>query len=357
MAYLADRQIKTVPTLALIAKDEAALERVLIQPLMSGWRNSEGGEIKLAEIEKPIAEAVLRHMWALCQQEWAAQQAPDPAVAPAAASTTPATKSGGEEKVPKQLPSGVWAQLIRNYESQQIQGQDRTFPIQEVIGADQTLARIHHELHTSKLFTPVGLGEILQKRTFQASGEPNPLNRREKPATTFTVSNEQLVAMEDTPWQPRSMLSILDGLASLRWAYILIGMGPEPSVRLFFDWLVKLVRSRPQKTDQLGQFWTTTSWKLAMELRGGKAWDEAVQPIMRDYDTFTECMNREPRCLSSRRNPHRRAQPRSTARPKVSPNSVRDPTQNLKGSVMMVTNMTIIQLLPEGVMAIVLQQP
>ena len=129
MAYLADRQIKTVPTLALIAKDEAALERVLIQPLMSGWRNSEGGEIKLAEIEKPIAEAVLRHMWALCHQEWAAQQAPDPAVAPSAASATPATKSGGEEKVPKQLPSGVWAQLIRNYESQQIQGQDRTFPI------------------------------------------------------------------------------------------------------------------------------------------------------------------------------------------------------------------------------------
>ena len=93
------------------------------------------------------------------------------------------------------------------------------------------------------------------------------------------------MATEDSPWQPRSVLSILDGLSSIRWAYILLGMGPEPSIHLFFDWLVKLVRSRPQKTDQLGQFWTTTSWKLAMELRGGKAWDEAVQPIMRDYDT------------------------------------------------------------------------
>lgn len=295
MAYLADRKVKTVPTLALMAKDENALEKVVITPLMSGWKCTDGSVIKLADVEKPIAEAVLRHMWTLSCQEWAAQQSSAASTTTAGPTSTSTTsKSSGEEKVPKQLPSGVWALLINNYESQQIQGQDRTFPIQEVIGADQTLARIYHELHTSKLFTPVGLGEILSKRTFQASGEPNPLSRKEKPSTTFTVANEQLVALEDTPWQPRSVLSILDGLASIRWAYILVGMGPENSVHMFFDWLVKLVRSRPNKTDQVGQFCQTISWKLAMELRGGKAWDEAIQPIMRDYDTFTECMNREP---------------------------------------------------------------
>lgn len=100
------------------------------------------------------------------QHEWAAQQAPDPVMASTSLAATSATKFSGEEKVPKQLPRGVWAQLIGNYGTQQIQGQDRSFPIQEVLGADQILARIYHELHVSKLFTPVALGEILQKRTF-----------------------------------------------------------------------------------------------------------------------------------------------------------------------------------------------
>ena len=239
MSYLSDRQIKTVPTMALLAKDDSALEQVLITPLLSGWKCGDNSTIRLAEAEKPIAEAVLRHMWALCKQEWSHNQTPDPAATPTTAPTSGTSKSS-DEKVPKQLPSGVWAQLINHYESQQIHGQDRIFPIQEVIGADEPLARIYHELHTSKMFTPVGLGEILARRTFQASGEPNPLSRKERASTTFTVSNEQLVATEDTPWQPRSVLSILDGLNSIKWTYILVGMGPEQSVHQFFDWLVKL---------------------------------------------------------------------------------------------------------------------
>lgn len=129
--------------MALLAKDEAALERVLIQPLMSGWRCTDGAELRLAEAEKPIAGAILKHMWALCNKEWTTQQTPDTA-SPAAGTTPPSSaKSGSDEKVPKQLPPGVWAQLINAYKPQQIQGQDRTFPIQEVIGADQTLARIY----------------------------------------------------------------------------------------------------------------------------------------------------------------------------------------------------------------------
>ena len=168
-------------------------------------------------------------------------------------------------------------------------GSNRVFPTQELVGAEAVLARIHHELTVSKLFTPVGLGEILQRRTFQASGEPNVLAKKEAKPTTFTVSNDQLVATEEQQWQPRGLLAILDGLASVRWAYVLLEMGPEASVHAFFDWATKLARSRPQKADQLNQWWTTISWRLALELRGGKSWDEAAGPLQRDYDTFTEC--------------------------------------------------------------------
>lgn len=293
--YLEDRGVRAPATLALLAQDE--LETVLLQPLLTGWKTKAGSAITLAESEKPIAKAILRHMWNLARSSWQAQLSAARPAAPSAPDPATVTSSGSstkDDKVPKTLPAGVWSKAIQAYESQQIGGCDRTFPTHELLGAESVLARIHHEITISKLFTPVALGEILQKRTFQASGEPNALAKREAKPTTFTVANDQLIATEEQTWQPRSLLAILDGLASVKWAYILLQIGPEKSVISFFDWAIKLARSRPQKTDQLNQWWTTISWKLALELRGGRTWEEAVGPIQRDYDTFTECMGREP---------------------------------------------------------------
>ena len=73
---------------------------------------------------------------------------------------------------------------------------------------------------------------------------------------------------------------------------VLLKFGPEQSVHSFFDWLVKLARSRPQKMEQFNQFWLSVSWRLATELRSGATFAAAVAPIMRDYDSFTECMAR-----------------------------------------------------------------
>ena len=296
--YLEDRGIKAPATLALLARDEPEFETILLQPLMTGWKKRNGDIISVNDAEKPIARAILKHMWNLARTTWTAQQAAMssmlPSTPPPSTGTSAGTTATKDDKIPKTLPAGVWSAAIQRYEAQQIGGADRTFPTQELLGAESVLARIHHELTVSKLFTPVSLGEILQRRTFQASGEPNSLAKKESKPTTFTVTNDQLVATEEQQWQPRSLLAILDGLSSIRWAYVLLSMGPEQSVHSFFDWTVKLVRSRPQKTDQLHQWWTTISWKLALELRGGKTWDEATGPIQRDYDTFTECMGREP---------------------------------------------------------------
>ena len=292
VSYLEDRGIKTPATLALLAKDDTDFDTVVLQPLMSGWKTKSGGVISISESEKPIACAILKHMWNLAKGAWTAQLAAS-SPAPTATSTTGGTGTSAgtakEDKVPKTLPAGVWSAAIQRYESQQIGGADRSFPTHELLGAELVLARIHHELTVSKMFTPVGLGEILQRRTFQASGEPNVLAKKETKPTTFTVTNDQLVATQEQPWQPRGLLAILDGLTSIRWAYVLLAMGPEQSVHSFFDWATKLARSRPNKPDQLNQWWTTISWRLALELRGlVKSWDEAVGPIQRDYDTFTE---------------------------------------------------------------------
>ena len=144
------------------------------------------------------------------------------------------------------------------------------------------------------MYSAIGLGELLQVRTFLPSGEINPLAKKEKGTSNLVISDNRLVQQEDATWQPRSILAVLDGLSSIRWAFILLNIGDEHSVNSFFDWFVRLARSRPAKTDQLCQFWTSTSWRLAMEMRTGKSFAESIGPIMRDYDSFTECMSRDP---------------------------------------------------------------
>lgn len=156
------------------------------------------------------------------------------------------------------------------------------------------VARIWHERNVSKNYGPIYLGEIVAARTFSASGEPNPLSKKEREkSATLTVTGDKLVSTPEEIWVPRSILSVLDGLQSIRWCLILLKFGPEQTVTTFFEWLTRLARSRPQKMEQFSQFWLTVSWRLATELRTGQSFADAVAPIMRDYDIFTECMARE----------------------------------------------------------------
>lgn len=296
LEYLELRGIRTAATLALLSKDESDLEATLVQPLLQGWARPDGSTLSVPDSDKPIARAVILHMWMMAQQNyWAASQAamlPMQAPATTPVATTPA--AAAEDKVPKALAPGRWAKLIQEYQCQQIGNEDRIFPIQEVLGAEAIIARVLHEHEISKTYTPIQLGEIISVRTFQANGEPNPLAKKERSVTKLTLTGEQLVATPEEPWQPRSVLAILDGLSSIRWCYILCRIGSEQSIHTFFDWLVRLVRSRPAKTDQMAQFWMSTSWKLALDLRAGKTFVESTATIMKDYDSFSECMSREP---------------------------------------------------------------
>ena len=298
--YLLARGVRTAATLALIASDMDHLQKVLIKPLIDGWKVSDTEVIRISSSEAPIAAAVMQHMWSTCRNAWAAQQAAHATMsAPTLPTSTPPSPGGGssgssEEKPPKQLPAGTWTKLLAAYESQQLGGRNRVFPAHELLGAETVLARLWWEHEKTKMYSAIGLGELLQVRTLLPSGEINPLAKKEKGTSNLVISDNRLVQQEDATWQPRSLLAVLDGLSSIRWAFILLNIGDEHSVNSFFDWFVRLARSRPAKTDQLCQFWTSTSCKVAMEMRTGKSFAESIGPIMRDYDSFTECMSRDP---------------------------------------------------------------
>ena len=295
--YLDLRGIKAVATLALIAADETELERTLIAPLLAGWKLTNGDCIKLQTDEHPIAKAIITHMWMLARQSWQGAMAVPipkaPSVAPLAAATSAAASS--TEKVPKTLPPGVWMQLVRAYNMVQLHGRDREFPVAEVLGAESVLARMYFERNTSKTYTPIGLGELVQKRSFTAAGDVNPLAKSSKKTAPFSLDEEhQLVQAEDPERSPKSQLAIIDGINSIRWALILVQWGEEYHVHNYANWMVQRARSRPSKVEQFITYWTSASWSLTMALRNGQTFAEASGAVMADLDKFTDHMAKEP---------------------------------------------------------------
>eukprot|EP00435_Cladocopium_sp_Y103_P025340 s227_g6.t1 len=292
--YLQARGIRTVATLALLAPDEAELRKVLIEPLLAGW-NTTTPAIKIPDSEKPIASAILFHMWSLAQQHWQRQIAPPPAPATAAAGTPlPAVQDPKQsEKIPTTLPAGEWTKLVTFYNEQKIHGRARQFPVAELLGAESILARALHEHRISKQYSPILLGEILAKRSFTSSGEVNPLSRSPKKSSTLTMVEGELVKQDEAPWEPRSMLALLDGLQSVKWAHILLQLGDELDVEEFFSWMTQRFRSRPTKLEQLASYYLSASWRLAMTMRSGKSYAEGTKEIMQDWDRFAEHMTKE----------------------------------------------------------------
>ena len=55
----------------------------------------------------------------------------------------------------------------------------------------------------------------------------------------------ELVQQDETPWEPRSLPALLDGLTSVKWAFFLLQLGGEIDVEEFFAWMVQRFRSRP----------------------------------------------------------------------------------------------------------------
>ena len=93
--------------------------------------------------------ASLTAAWVRCRNAQPPAPAP-PHTQPS--QTTPGTQTApaADPKVPKELPQGVYAELLRQYNTQTINGNNRKFPEEVILGADRAIARMWHEHHKSK---------------------------------------------------------------------------------------------------------------------------------------------------------------------------------------------------------------
>merc|ERR1711946_96575 len=70
------------------------------------------------------------------------------------------------DRMPKELPEGVWSFYINAYESKQFDGQDREFPTDLILGADTVILRSWYQHEYNHMYMPIYLGEVLQHRLF-----------------------------------------------------------------------------------------------------------------------------------------------------------------------------------------------
>lgn len=149
---------------------------------------------------------------------------------------------------------------------------------------------MHHEHTVSKMYTPVGLGEIMANRSFTPTGEPNPSLKPQQTTQDLTVAGDRLTREARKVWQPRSMLAILDALNSIRWAWILLDFGPELVIHEFCDWLRTRARLHPQRLDQFKSYYDQISWQLATLMRSNLTFAEATGAIREDTETYQKAM-------------------------------------------------------------------
>ena len=199
----------------------------------------------------------------------------------------------------KELPPGFWQAQVRKYEAVTIHGVPRKFPELTLLGAEATLAKL---LNDSKnlCHNAIPLEEIVQHRHFTAALLPNTLSsarkrsRSQEQVTTLVVNSDlQLETEPETPWKPKSQVAILDCLEAIRVALIFIEYAPESDIDDYFAWWHRLVRSRPNKIDQLKLHWENTSWRIALALRKKTPFKDIAKEIMNDNQLLQEAMNAE----------------------------------------------------------------
>ena len=295
--YLDLRGIKTIGTLALVASDEEMLQKTIVDPILAGYNNGTD-RIVVSDPEKPIVRAVLLHAWSLARTSWNKTMGAAATLTPVATVAAPAASTGSstsETKVPRTLPSGKWSELVETYNKVTLHGRNRQFPVRELLGAECVVARLWHERHVSRQYTPLQLGEILQHRSFSASGDINPLARNPRKTSVLSLDEDkQLIESDDPTWTPRSLIGVLDGLQAAKWAYILVQLGDEMEITEFIDLMTLRARNKPDKMAQFVVYWHAAMWRVAMDMRGGDAFGVAAKKMTDDLAFYHDYMSKEP---------------------------------------------------------------
>ena len=273
--YLLARGVKLVSTLGMIADKNDEFYSRMVDPFLQG--HDVAGRTHKNSRDQDLVRAQMLVAWQMARKE--SLELFGGSTPPPSASTSSVAKL----KPPTTLEPGIWSQQITKYNNVTISGINRKFPEKMILGAEAILARMWHEIHTTKLYTPVRLGEILMSRFYSASGEMNRIAVEPKKDRILSLdSGGQLHERETPVWDPKNHMAVLDALDAIRWAWIFVEISQEPHINTWVDFFVKLARARPNKLDNVKRLWDMAGWKVALDMRSGNDFATATKTVMED---------------------------------------------------------------------------
>ena len=295
MKYLRAIKIITSSAISVYFQDDAAVTDLVKK--LEGKVTYKGNDYDLGGEDVNAVIAQWKVLYGEARAKYQARLAASTSSPPSTPTTTmAASASTDKDNVPKTLPQGVYAQLIKDYNNITLDGEKRNFPEKILLGADKVLARMYHEHHTSKHYTAVTLGEIMSQRVFTSLGTVNANRKKDDLDKRLIVdSKQQLVTKEPPDWDVRGISMILDGIEAVKWAWILIKFGTEKSVIKYCDWFTTLVRKNNTRLAQIKTLWETFAWDIAMRMRQNETFPVITEEIMQDLTTVNDALMQSPK--------------------------------------------------------------
>ena len=222
--------------------DKAVLDR-LVTPFITGWTDPADGKVHKAG-SPDIAEATILVACEDARVRRALATSAPLQLGGGAPLASPQPAPPGTAVVPKQIDPGDVSKLKDAWET--AVSPRRAFPMRLLEGADQTIARLHHEWTVSRLFTPLPLAEIIKARAYNTDGSVNMRGVQPHRDALFKLDGGTLRVEERD-----ASLDYLEGDRWVLWdaaeanafALKLCGYGPDEAIDRLSVWLQRLIRN------------------------------------------------------------------------------------------------------------------
>ena len=276
MTYLEKKGYSSIAIISRAAKDDEEFIKRIIEPYRTGTRLDGVDYKSVGDGDLVEARFLVLFEDAKNSRRTSLAAAAAPVTTTTLAHRQPTCTSGPV------LDPKVYHDLITKWQDGWVP--KRNFPHHLIQGADSVLLRLLEEHTTSRFYTPLHLGEIIQARAHNTDGSIN-LSRVDKPRrddrVILTASGVEYEAASPDPLVETDRWKIYDALTANGWALRWAGYCSDDAATAWTDWLIAELRTK-DSTDLFKLFYHTCNWRIAFAMRSGTKFEEETGKIMKD---------------------------------------------------------------------------
>jgi hypothetical protein len=191
------------------------------------------------------------------------------------------TQAVPQKRKANELEPGDWQKGIDAWEA----SSGKKFNRKLLLGSEMTLARMKFEQAVTREYTPVGLVEIWQQRTFLIDGSAN--MQRVK----MTKEDVEALATSDDGNRRGSLglkdpLAVQDAIMAIMWAMRWAGYSSDEGSLAWADALGMHFRNNKLRGRNFADFFWSYQWRICLRMREGATFDEASVEVEADREAL-----------------------------------------------------------------------